>query len=167
MQEQWKECCDGWYEVSDQGRVRRAKPCGGTYVGRLLKPRPARGYHDVCVSIKGKHYYHGIHRLVASVFLGPCPPGMEVNHKDGVKTNNRVDNLEYVTSTENNLHALRTGLTKCKYPQATIDEIRRLRSEGRAYTEIATITGVSGHYCWRVANGLNRTTDWGAAAELS
>ena len=46
-----------------------------------------------------------IHRLVAKAFLGPRPPGLETNHINGIKTDNRIENLEYVTHAENMRHA--------------------------------------------------------------
>lgn len=53
-----------------------------------------------------------VHRLVALCWIGKCPEGYEVNHKDGNKANNHADNLEYVTSKQNKAHALSLGLMK-------------------------------------------------------
>lgn len=75
--------------------------------GRLLKPTACKnGYCIVRLWSKGsggKPLY--VHRLVMLAFVGPCPRGEEVNHKDGNRTNNRLDNLEYMTRSENNFHS--------------------------------------------------------------
>lgn len=54
-----------------------------------------------------KKFGCGVHSVVASAFLGRCPSGKEVNHKDGIKSNPNVTNLEYVTRSENLIHAYR------------------------------------------------------------
>ena len=51
-----------------------------------------------------------VHRLVMAAFVGPPPPSHEVNHRDGDKTNPRLDNLEYATSSANQKHAYQAGL---------------------------------------------------------
>src|SRR5271169_1445354 len=105
---------EGIYSVSSFGRIRRDRPGKGTcVVGRIMKTRltPA-GYPIVCLtgSEPGVQTDHTVHKLVTTAFWGPCPPGKEVNHKDGDKSNPRLDNLEYITPKENHEHAARTGL---------------------------------------------------------
>jgi hypothetical protein len=51
-----------------------------------------------------------VHKMVAAAFIGPRPDGFHINHKNGIKTDNRVENLEYVTPLENTQHAVRCGL---------------------------------------------------------
>lgn len=58
----------------------------------------------------GDYRYVGAHAMVAAAFIGPCPEGEEVNHKNGIKTDNRVENLEYGTHSHNIKHSYDTGL---------------------------------------------------------
>ena len=100
-----------YFEVSDEGRVfskERYVLNNGT---KVLKPRRELkgvsngiGYLQVGLSCNNTRVRKYIHRLVAEAFLGPCPEGYEVNHKDRVKTNNRLTNLEYVTHSQNQKH---------------------------------------------------------------
>lgn len=64
------------------------------------------GYLFVVLSKNGKHKTKKIHQLVAEAFIGECPHGKQINHKDGIKINNLPENLEYVTSKENTLHSI-------------------------------------------------------------
>lgn len=115
MTEEWR-IVPGWpYEASSMGRVRRATAGCSTRPGRLLKAsarhRPD-GYLQVRLSngsrVGAKTFC--VHQLVALAFFGDLPDGWHTNHKDGDKTNNRVDNLEYVTPADNIHHAIRLGL---------------------------------------------------------
>lgn len=103
----WKDIkgYEGVYQISDQGEIKR-----------LLKDgteKPVKGYGggkyftvSLCVSNNKKTYY--VHRLVAETFLDKptIDEPLEVNHKDGNKHNNRVENLEWVTLRGNQLHAM-------------------------------------------------------------
>lgn len=102
---------EGLYEVSNQGRIKsiaRTIICKNGILKsikeRIVKPcNYTNGYQFVPLSKDGIVKAHSIHRLVISAFMGYSK--FEVNHKDGNKTNNRLDNLEYVTHSENMKHS--------------------------------------------------------------
>lgn len=108
--EEWRSVVghDG-YQVSNVGNVRSINRTvrGRRYKGKPLKPGIAsNGYPTVAI---GKDNTKTVHSLVASAFIGPCPPGQEVRHKDGNRKNPRHSNLEYGTRTENIYDAMRHG----------------------------------------------------------
>ena len=94
------------YLVSNLGDVLRVK--GRVHVMRAWK-HPC-GYLAIRLRRPGVTNLMLVHRVVAEAFIGPRPDGYEVNHLDGVKTNNFVSNLEYVTRSENMKHANALGL---------------------------------------------------------
>lgn len=70
------------------------------------------GYLYIYIKINGEYKNVSVARCVASAFHGKIYKGMSVNHINGIKTDNRVENLEIVTNKENTQHAWRTGLIK-------------------------------------------------------
>ena len=104
--EEWRMVPDyPCYEVSSLGRLRRGE--------RILSlPLSTKGYPRITLSKDGKRCSKEVYKFVAAVFLGPRPPGMQINHKDGNKQNGALENLEYVTPSENVKHGYRTGLHK-------------------------------------------------------
>jgi hypothetical protein len=92
--EEWKDVVGfPGYTVSNMGNVR------GKF-GRILEPRLNFGYHRVVLcGEKEKDVF--VHRLVAAAFLGPCPTGHEVDHRNRIRNDNRVENLQYLTPSEN------------------------------------------------------------------
>lgn len=74
----------------------------------------ANGYKKIKLSKNGVKYWFNTHRLIAQMFIPNLDNKPYVNHIDGIKTNNSVDNLEWCTASENLLHASRLGLIKVK-----------------------------------------------------
>lgn len=102
---------DGFYEVSDCGRVRRAKPSRGTKVGKIIANVPDKdGYQVVTLHISGRIINRKVHRLVATEFIANPQSLPEVNHKDGNKKHNRVANLEWCLHPDNQKHAKENNL---------------------------------------------------------
>jgi len=98
MSEEWRPIVglEGWYNVSDHGNVMRIKKGKSTFIGKILKPETdSRGYQRVFPHKDGEQHNSYIHNIVAESFIGARPEGMVVNHIDGNKHNNLLDNLEY------------------------------------------------------------------------
>lgn len=124
--EKWKEIenYEEFYEVSNEGRVRRKsgyvksgiKNNERRYIeGKILKQNKKRnGYLTVDLSKEHKVKTISIHRLVAKAFIENPKDLPQVNHKNGNKMDNRVENLEWVTSSENRKHSFDTGLQKSR-----------------------------------------------------
>lgn len=119
---EWKPVVgfEGFYEVSLFGEVRslsrsvdRHWASGASWSGMPLEPRlHSQGYHRVQLSKLGVSVDRYIHRLVAEAFI-PNPDKLPyVNHINGVKSDNRVGNLEWVTPARNAQHSYETGLNK-------------------------------------------------------
>ena len=95
---------EGLYEVSNLGRVR------GLQRGKILKQKKDKhGYVVVILSKKGKKKDKRVHRLILEAFVGPLPDGMVTRHLDGDPLNNNISNLQYGSSSENNLDTVRHG----------------------------------------------------------
>jgi hypothetical protein len=124
MKEVWKAAVgyEGIYEVSNLGEVRTVEGKtthsvrGGvrTWKQRILKQRTSR-HNTLRVTLykNKRHKTINVHRLIAMAFLEKVEGKEFVNHIDGDSQNNRVDNLEWCTTAENNQHAIDTGLNQC------------------------------------------------------
>ena len=169
MYGEWREIKDcSNYEVSENGEIRRSRQTHGSYkVGALLKINiNPRGYAYVRLANNGTVHSIAVHKLVAEAFINQKPTiksgRLEVNHIDGDKSNNRISNLEYVSSKENKKHAIRTGLHKSvggKKIRINMDiarHIRKLNNNGFNNTKIAKyfnvrpslVSDVINNRCW-------------------
>lgn len=130
MRERWKSVVgyEGLYDVSDQGRVRRACATHKSPKGRILTPASdGGGYRNLVLYDHGARRTALVHRLVARAFLGPCPEGHQVNHRNGVRDDNRLLNLEYVTRSRNKQHGFEIGISQ--RPKGTLNGMARLEEE--------------------------------------
>lgn len=124
----------GYYSVSSLGRVRRDKASVGTRI-KILKTGLCGGnYHRFTLHKNGIAKAVLLHRVIIESFIGKCPKGKEVNHIDGNRLNNSINNLEYVTSKENNAHARNLGLwdcrgSKCGKATLTDEQVLSIRNE--------------------------------------
>lgn len=100
---------DGLYQVSNKGNVKSLVNRHG-YPIILKQSWDNGGYKIVTLCKNKKRSTKTIHRLVASAFLGQS--SLDVNHKDGNKQNNNLENLEFVTKSQNVLHAINIGIFK-------------------------------------------------------
>ena len=96
---------DGKYQINGNGDIRSFMK---DPKGRIKTPRLRRdGYLQTQLSSNGVAFDFRIHRIVAQVFVDNPDGKTQVNHKNGIKTDNRVENLEWCTHTENQVHSYR------------------------------------------------------------
>ena len=153
--ERWKdiEGFEGYYQVSDMGRVRsldrvvtttrHGKPLSMTTKGRILRAPVTRdGYVSIQLFKHSKYYTFRVHRLVAKAFIDNEDNLPEINHIDGNKQNNRVENLEWCTRGHNIRHAFRTGLIKKENMRSNAKKVRR--SDGVVFDSLTKAAEESG-----------------------
>lgn len=175
--EEWRPVVgyEGWYSVSSLGRVRseeRVVKGNANQIGRRFKSKMMRQWTHTCgyllVDLKrdGIRKHCRVHRLVAEAFLGPPPTGgHEPNHKNRVRTDNRSENLEWTTRSENLAHSWanplrdRTGMagTNNGSAKATESDARDIRSR---YLRGEAVAAIARHYSnfhhstvWLIATG--------------
>lgn len=142
----WKEVKEiqGLYSISDTGLLRNNRS------GRIMKPkRDKDGYHEYCMCVNNTRRYRRAHRLVATAFIPKVEGKTQVNHKDGNKTNNTPENLEWVDTTENTIHYYRElydrgerGLI-CDITKSQWQEVVTLHTAGNSYPEINKILNLN------------------------
>ena len=116
--EVWKDIpgFEGRYQASNLGRIRSIQDNHGKYKEQIRSTWiSSKGYKYVQLFIKNKRHNVSVHHAVASAFIPNPDNKPTVNHIDGNKQNNRVDNLEWVTYSENHVHAYKIGLKNAQH----------------------------------------------------
>ena len=146
--------------ISEDGFIIKQKGCGARK-SWLSK----NGY--LFISHRGTSHY--IHRLVYEAFYGEIPDGLQINHKNGIKTDNRLRNLELVTPSENLIHAVKTGLKKgspssqngmAKLDDESYYQIISDIMNGASNDDIAEKFGLHSRYVSLIRGKKRLTTIW-------
>lgn len=152
MKEVWKQIDSAPnYMISNYGNVRNT-----TTGNRIAGSVDIHGYHRYDLCINGKRIVRSGHRLVAEAFIPKVKGKTLINHKDGNKTNNRVDNLEWCTCKENSTHAYSTlGKEACNKKAVRCVETGEIY---RSAYEAEQKTGISNSQINRCCNKKRKTT---------
>jgi len=156
------------YEISNFGRIKSRK----YNKPRIMKPWQVgkkyksgmRGAMAIKLMLGSDVVRCKVHHLVLETFVGPAPEGHEGAHLDGDITNNRLDNLDWVTHKENEDHKRTHGTllygenaTCVKLKKEDVEEIRELASQGVSHSQIARELHVSRKTVSNIINGVNWT----------
>tara|TARA_R110002126_G_scaffold175520_1_gene324183 strand:- start:24 stop:629 length:606 start_codon:yes stop_codon:yes gene_type:complete len=150
------------YQVNNFGQIKLIKS-GKIKITTLDK----NGYEKVNLWKNGEQYHTTMHRLVAKTFLG-TPKGKEVNHKNGIKNDNHLSNLEWLTRSENMIHSYRVlGRTKVKYwlgkkmPKACLVRLKGFYND---YSKpVVAYNGMGFGYLFFSIGEAQRTMDFNAS----
>ena len=153
---------EGLYEVSDFGRVRSvnrfvAGKYGNSVLanGKILNQRGGR-YLSVTFVVNRKGKQASTHVVVLSAFCGIRKNGFQGNHKNGIRHDNRLSNLEWCSQSENMKHAYRIGLSRPTHPRPVI----RI-NDGRRFASLADAArsiNSRPQSIWRVCSGTRKHT---------
>lgn len=174
----------GELEIDNQGQIWRVKKKTGLKAGgTLLRPckrvraeREWGGYLQIRAMVNWKRYHCQAHRLVFHHFHGPIPDGVPLNHKNGKKMDNRPENLELTTYSENIKHAYQTGLKDQngeknpahKLTDLQVEEIRVLYARGELnQSQLAAKYGVVYQTISRTVRGEIKKAQHGPTADYS
>jgi len=145
------------YEISSIGNLRSIDRLVDHYRGgkRLYKGSIKntrlndKGYYRCNLKKDGKRYDFTIHRLVAIAFLDKAENKEIINHINGIKSDNRIENLEWCTASENVIHAVKERLIKTKLTDIQVLEILNSNLSNR---KLAKIYSVNSTIIWRIKN---------------
>lgn len=154
------------YSASSDGRI------WSNIRNQIMKPSLSNGYLQINLCMHGKKKRVCIHRLVAQTWIINTENLPQVNHINGIKTDNRVENLEWSDARMQRLHAIRIGLVKTTQSlrdsarrngklrrKLTIDDANAIRNLNMSHAKIASLYGVSKRCIQFIKNGETYVTE--------
>lgn len=144
------------YYITTEGKLYNSK------TKRWLKGQISKnGYHTYHISIDGEKKRLYAHRMVSETYLPKIPEKNEVNHKDGIKTNNSLENLEWVSSSENKIHAMELGLREKGKPVYCFDKNKKLLCKYESIADAARMLKVDANWLREQAGRSVKTLSYG------
>lgn len=152
------------YLACSDGHIYSTRTRGGRSISaKRLKPYLSRsGYYTVSISVDKVRKTTYVHRIVASAFLDNSENLREVNHINGIKTDNRVDNLQWCGPRDNVAHAIRTGLRRSKLNEFNVLAIKTYILSGYTDLDISKMFNIKRHY----VNQLRGAKYWKSITSL-
>ncbi|WP_093021208.1 NUMOD4 domain-containing protein [Sphingobium sp. YR768] len=171
--EEWRDIpgWEGLYQASSLGRIRslprnvvRGSIRGRTKIRILTAGIKSTGYPHVTLTAGESEVTIAVHRLVCSAFHGTAPKSTsQVAHRDGTRINNKPENLRWVSAKENAEDRHSHGRTvkgarhhNLKYSDEQVSIVRRLKSEGKTYSQIAEFVGCSRSQAFNIVKHTQR-----------
>jgi hypothetical protein len=157
---------ESYYEASNYGKIRSldrmVKGRNNTkypMVGKILRPTPSgNGYLHVTLCIDGQEKTVAVHRLVALAFIGSLPEGWQVHHRNGIRSDNRLSNLQPLEGKQHaSMHAQGEKHPHAMLNDTQVKEVKELIAQGYADAQIAPMFGVARNTIGSIRRGKTWT----------